>query len=126
MQLSALSQSCTSHWPVNAAGDALLIDHCPYTLMWGDSDQVRACALGPAELPESHLNPYSEQPEGPNRPKDGASRGQSYRNKGTFLTSKKKHLNLLKKEEHWFKKKIIKQFFVGKLYSLEQSFISFI
>lgn len=75
---------------MNAAGDALLIDHCPKTLMWGDSDQVRACALGPAELPESHLNPYSEQPEGPNRPKDGASWGQSYRNKGTFLTSKKK------------------------------------
>lgn len=104
MHLSALSLPRTSHWPVTEAGDALPVAHRPYTLMWGDSEQVGACACNQLGSQKVISTPHSEQPEGPNKPKDGASRGQSYRNKGAFLTSKKKHPNLLKKEEHWQKK----------------------
>ena len=34
--------------------------------------------LGPARLPDTHLSPHSEQADGPNKPQNGVSQGQSY------------------------------------------------
>lgn len=70
--------ACERSWGCSA------LDRQPNALMWGDSDQYRGLCVGPAGLPESRLSSHSEQPEGPSKPKDGASRGQEQRDFSHF------------------------------------------